>query len=1108
MHKWIVVHVYIGLHPVRLVIFYPFRQQIVPPLIWQTYFSKCSLRFEIFLIPDAFIMTDRHTVRLQNMCRVCGAYSEDMKRKRLCKAATYSTVLSHIFGISVQDDSAAVHPERLCNNCSVYTRHAQSVYKRRKKNITASDLNRPMPNIFKFQKCSGSSCRVCSEETVEPQLQPLEVDTVETSTSTETPLMSPAQSDISDKTTSSGLLQPLALDTVEPSTSTETPLMSPAQSDISDIPSSSGLLQTLEVDTVEPSTSTETPLMSPAQSDISDIPSSSGFSSPEMSSHKRVRSESESPKLPTKSVKRTLIDDSEHELDFLRTEITSIPLDIFKQHQLASLFECSICKGIPSDAIQTTCHHIFCRKCLDSWMHLQSACPCCRQPLEQNDIVRLYGASLFLYNSLVVKCENNPKGCKFEGSLERYIIHKTNCVHQGKSIVRGHSMKKKSLDQLDNSYRKKYRLKNCIPVVHDVVNKFCMETFEDNTDVYFALLVNHLDTKSDPRKDLVEKVWKGQTSKKLSVDQCLAMRVGNLQSKRHYTRQYRFFQQCQSENPYQPPGALTKREFDFMPGTVRYNVEGHHHADSLYHTPAKIGKMQDGSETEPIDITADFNLNVPEVFCPNVTGVRWSYPDCIAKTLNELYPIIKAGLEQFGWTPRDTSILFKAFIKDGADGLGDVSVYKEKRDRPLPDKAFRASFCIFRIDALKGDKCVTVFEEEDPNSIRTNRPYSECIADENDRPSAILCSVPMESERKFLKGKVLKVECSSGFLRFEIDFYNSMIDEKFDRSEGGLQGSGSNFICTLCEATRQTAVSNLGTFDITRTYEGTKQVAEYLELNPDKLTAKQLDKLAKGVKSIPILQSDAIKKGLDATHADINMGRFFKNLICREVAQVTTWALTADVKPEVVDAEKRVDKLLKVKLGLNPSLMQGGNYARVLFEESNVNEVIALVPNARKSVMANLLGQFRLLRKVYRSNSPLKDMPEDVAHFKENAVVMGNFLLENFSYVSWPNYLHKIIEHTQELIQNPSGPGTVGGLSGEGNEGGNKVFRQFRRDLSRKCGTKTSLVDVLKMHWLYSSPTLINIAKVSLSQRSCSWCHSAGHDIRTCKLRSEIKKST
>ena len=110
--------------------------------------------------------------------------------------------------------------------------------------------------------------------------------------------------------------------------------------------------------------------------------------------------------------------------------------------------------------------------------------------------------------------------------------------------------------------------------------------------------------------------------------------------------------------------------------------------------------------------------------------------------------------------------------------------------------------------------------------------------------------------------------------------------------------------------------------------------------------------------------------------------------------------------------------------------------------------------------------------------------------------------------MSWPNYLHKIIEHTQELIQNPSGPGTVGGLSGEGNEGGNKVFRQFRRDLSRKCGTKTSLVDVLKMHWLYSSPTLINIAKVSLSQRSCSWCHSAGHDIRTCKLRSEIKKST
>ena len=143
-----------------------------------------------------------------------------------------------------------------------------------------------------------------------------------------------------------------------------------------------------------------------------------------------------------------MINDSERELiDFLRTEINSIRLYIFKQQQLASLFEFSICKGIPSDAIQTACHHIFCRNSLDSWMHLQSACPFCRQPMDKNDIVRLYGASLFLYKSLLVKCKNSPKDCKFERYLEKYIIHKIIGVHQGKSVVRGQGMKKVSNHQ-------------------------------------------------------------------------------------------------------------------------------------------------------------------------------------------------------------------------------------------------------------------------------------------------------------------------------------------------------------------------------------------------------------------------------------------------------------------------------------------------------------------------------------------------------------------------------------------------------------------------------------------------------------------------------------
>ena len=54
------------------------------------------------------------------------------------------------------------------------------------------------------------------------------------------------------------------------------------------------------------------------------------------------------------------------------------------------------------------------------------------------------------------------------------------------------------------------------------------------------------------------------------------------------------------------------------------------------------------------------------------------------------------------------------------------------------------------------------------------------------------------------------------------------------------------------------------------------------------------------------------------------------------------------------------------------------------------------------------------------------------------ALDLGLLFRDGFTYVQWPNYLHKILEHTQELIELA---GTTGGLSGEGVEAGNKLFR-------------------------------------------------------------------
>lgn len=76
-----------------------------------------------------------------------------------------------------------------------------------------------------------------------------------------------------------------------------------------------------------------------------------------------------------------------------------------------------------------------------------------------------------------------------------------------------------------------------------------------------------------------------------------------------------------------------------------------------------------------------------------------------------------------------------------------------------------------------------------------------------------------------------------------------MVDEKRDRSDSGLQGSGSTFLCTLCDADRESAVSNRGNFNINRSIDENLKVYEYIRINPDKLSESESQKYAKGVKS-------------------------------------------------------------------------------------------------------------------------------------------------------------------------------------------------------------------------------------------------------------------
>ncbi|RMX37263.1 hypothetical protein pdam_00025864, partial [Pocillopora damicornis] len=208
----------------------------------------------------------------------------------------------------------------------------------------------------------------------------------------------------------------------------------------------------------------------------------------------------------------------------------------------------------------------------------------------------------------------------------------------------------------------------------------------------------------------------------------------------------------------------------------------------------------------------------------------------------------------------------------------------------------------------------------------------------------VACVVPVEREREQIANNLISVETGTLWRNFKVEFKNSMEDENGQ----ALMGAGSRFMCDLCYATQDSAKSDLGTFKTCRTLEETKQIAALLHFNPNKLTQSQLSAVAKGVKTHPVLNIEHAEHKVDATHARINLGKFCYKLLIREIAGVTRWNETSDIKHHIEQATNQLNIHLKKTIGINPCLMLPGNYARILFSQKNESHILYLLKSDEK----------------------------------------------------------------------------------------------------------------------------------------------------------------
>ena len=137
--------------------------------------------------------------------------------------------------------------------------------------------------------------------------------------------------------------------------------------------------------------------------------------------------------------------------------------------------------------------------------------------------------------------------------------------------------------------------------------------------------------------------------------------------------------------------------------------------------------------------------------------------------------------------------------------MGEVKVWREKSEKPLPNKAFHYSICLVSCSTEIGNVTYILFDEDDPNSVHATRNILQAVSDENDKVSLATLLHSIDLEIQYLKDKIMSIRVNNENFNFLLNLEPSMFDEKMDKARLSMEGTGSNWICILCFGTRFSA---------------------------------------------------------------------------------------------------------------------------------------------------------------------------------------------------------------------------------------------------------------------------------------------------------------
>ena len=330
-----------------------------------------------------------------------------------------------------------------------------------------------------------------------------------------------------------------------------------------------------------------------------------------------------------------------------------------------------------------------------------------------------------------------------------------------------------------------------------------------------------------------------------------------------------------------------------------------------------------------------------------------------------------------------------------------------------------------------------------------------------------------------------------------------------------MAGSGSDYICTYCDASRSNIQDPpyFGSKDVTLTSSLLEEASYYCNLNPGKKSQAQVVKHSFGTKDSPLTFTEPEQEVPDALHLDLNVTPHLITIACRiflfggQENAIFQYNKTENQKKAMDMSSEKYFRKLREKITSLPSLTQyPGNFTREFCDPKNADFVKEPLPECpEKETWCRLMTLWRSMRMIHKSNSD--PTFEQIELFK----VMAEEFQEKIYSMKWvtpANQVHRL-SHLAYFMQTREIK-SIGAFSLEGLGHGNWSTKYFEGTRIWRGDSKIGNRQVFRLLRWNGSPTLrraaLELERTKRKPDRCAKCGASGHkkNMHVCPLYNQV----